>query len=475
MLHHILKVLKLNCFVDFKQPIVLAVSGGSDSLFMLHMMRETKIPLFVTHYNHHMRVEADQEAEQVKYWAEEMGLPFIYGERSLEGKGADHISEETARQKRYEFLFTTALHHQAQAVAVAHNADDQVETVLLHLLRGCGLTGLTGMLYYSLPNAWSREIPLIRPLLATWRQEIDAFIEEKQLSPNIDHSNFDTKLLRNRVRQELIPFLQTYSPQVKRLIWQMAEILTDEETMIDQLVETAWKECFLRNMTNQVELNAISIDSQKINIQRRLVRKAISLLIPSIRDIDFGIVERFITLTGRKKNYLNADLGEGLLFTKQGKRVIITKGEFQVTDDVPQLDSGKIIPIKIPGVITLSPCWQMVVGHVVLDESTRKIIEENKDPWQLWLDADQVDTPLVLRRRKKGDTFCPAGMNGHRMKLSDFMVNEKIHQPQREKWPLLVSNDEILWVAGRRAGHFYRVTDETKQAVHLKLVQLYHS
>ncbi len=469
MLHHVLKILKNRCFLDFSQPVVLGVSGGGDSLCMLYLLHEARIPLIVAHYNHHMRPEADQEALNVQCWVEDLGLPFVYGEREVRGEDVDHVSEEIARQKRYEFLFETANINKAQAVAVAHNADDQVETVLLHLLRGSGLTGLTGMAYYSLPNAWSREIPLVRPLLSTWRQEIDAFVKARNLSPNIDHSNFDVTLLRNRVRQELIPNLQTYSPQIKRRLCQMAEILTDEETMIEGVVEQAWTDCFIKNDVDLVELNAENIRSQKVNIQRRLARKAISYLIPSLRDIDYGIVDRFISLTGRDKNYRDADLGEGLHFSKNGDRVVITKGLFRFLGDMPQMTAGVVIPIEIPGMISLSPFWRLYVDKITLNDNNRQTIEGNSDPFQIWLDIDKVDLPLVLRTRKNGDTFYPYGLEGHRIKLSDFMINEKIPRSYRAKWPLVMSKNDIVWVMGHRLGHFFRVTAETRKAIHLEL------
>jgi tRNA(Ile)-lysidine synthase len=471
MLHHVLTILKDRCFLDFHQPVVLGVSGGSDSLCLLYLLHEAGIPIVVAHYNHHLRPEADQEAEQVNRWVENLGLPFVFGERIIEGDVANHISEECARQKRYEFLFDTARDKKAQAVAVAHNADDQVETMLLHLLRGSGLTGLTGMAYYSLPNAWSQGIPLVRPLLSTWRQQIEVFIKERNLSPNVDNSNFDVTLLRNRIRRELIPYLQSYNPQIKRQLFQMAEILTDEETMIDGEVKQAWVDCFIKSEENSVELMVDEFRSQQINIQRRLVRKAISIIIPSLRDIDFGIIDRFITLSERNKNYHDADLGEGLHLSKNGNQVVITKGTLQHTGNTPQIDKGIVIPVQIPGMISLSASWCVVVERVMLGDDDRQKIEDNSDPCQIWLDIKNVESPMFFRTRKNGDIFCPLGMEGHSIKLSDFMINEKIPRSQRDNWPLLVVNGDIVWVAGRRNGHQYRVTPETREAVHLTLKQ----
>lgn len=463
MLNHVLEILKSHCFVDFHQPILLGVSGGSDSLCMLYLMHEAGIPVMVAHYNHRLRLEADREAKMVERWVEALGLPFYYAER----EESSYINEELARQKRYEFLFKIAQQEKAQAVAVAHNADDQVETILLHLMRGSGLTGLKGMAFYSLPNAWSREIALIRPLLSTWRREIDEFIEARGLSPNIDRSNFDVSILRNRIRQELVPHLQTYSPQIKRLLCQTAELLNDEEMFIETWVDRAWKDCYIKKDRDQVELALDQFKKQAVNIQRRLVRRAISMLIPSLRDIDFGIVDRFITLSGRKKNYWNADLGEKLYFSKVDNRMIISKGELHLFGDFPRIAKGAIIPVQLPGTIKISPHWLLECHTVTLDNNSRKEIESNCNPYRIWLDLDKVDKPLVLRTRKTGDTFSPLGMEGHHIKLTDFMINEKIPCSFRDNWPLLAAGDDIVWVTGYHIANQFRVTKESKRAINI--------
>jgi len=469
MLNHVLQVLKNRCLLDFDQPVILGVSGGSDSLCLLHLMHEAKIPVIVAHYNHHIRPEADWEASRVEGWVQELGLPFVYGERKLKAGHAEYISEEIARQMRYEFLFDTAIQEKGQAVAVAHNADDQVETILLHLLRGSGLSGLTGMSYYALPNAWSKTIPLIRPLLSTWRQEITEFIEAHHLSPNVDGSNYDITLMRNRIRQVLIPDLQTYSPQIKRLLFRMSEILKDEEKFIDNYVDEAWQDCFVFNDDHRVEISAGSFFNQKINIQRRIVRKAIRLLLPSLRDIDSEMVERLILLSGRNKNYQDAVLGEGLYFSKINDRLMITQGEYQVTDDFPQIAVESVISVPVPGTVKILPYWTLETRVVALDDHLKKEIESNSNPYQAWLDIDKVDLPLQMRARRSGDRFCPLGMEGHSIKLSDFMVNERIPRYLRNSLPLILSGKTIAWVIPYRIAHQFRVTAQTKRVVWLSL------
>jgi tRNA(Ile)-lysidine synthase len=141
------------------------------------------------------------------------------------------------------FLFSQAQQLGAQAVVVGHTADDQVETVLMHLLRGAGMAGLKGMSFVTVPNAWSQDIPLVRPLLTFWREEILNYCTEHHLDPVHDRSNLDTTYFRNRLRGELIPYLETYNPNIKRLLYHMTETLAGDYQLIEQITTTAWQAC----------------------------------------------------------------------------------------------------------------------------------------------------------------------------------------------------------------------------------------
>ncbi len=158
------------------------------------------------------------DAQYVGEIAASMQIPFYTSREDIGAYADRHMLsiEEAARVVRYRFLFEQATRCQAQAVAVGHTADDQVETILMHLLRGSGIAGLKGMVAYSLPNPWSREIPLIRPLLATWRQEIETYLRSTALQPLQDASNRDTRFFRNRLRHELVPFLEQYNPNLRQ-------------------------------------------------------------------------------------------------------------------------------------------------------------------------------------------------------------------------------------------------------------------
>ena len=188
------RVLQDECQIESDRAILVAVSGGPDSLCISEFMHEDGFPLVVAHFDHNLRPESANDAEFVRRYAQQRGVRFIFGQGDVKArvKQTQETVEEAARNARYQFLFATAEEIGAQAVVVGHSADDQVETLLMHLLRGSGLSGLGGMSYRWQPNAWHAEIPLVRPLLGTWRQEILAFCQERGLSPVEDQTNQDS-------------------------------------------------------------------------------------------------------------------------------------------------------------------------------------------------------------------------------------------------------------------------------------------
>ena len=213
--------LKENCKVKFGKPIILGISGGIDSICMLNLFSRFEIPLIIAHFQHGLRESAEGDALFVEKLAKKYSFPFVvrHGKIDEVAKRETLSIEEAARIYRYRFLFDLAEKYSAQSVAVAHNADDQVETVLMHLLRGSGLTGLTGMDQFSIIKSFHLKIPLIRPMLNIWRSEIEEFVNLNSLDYRIDPTNLNKKYSRNKIRHEVLPYLeQSYPGLRKRLL-----------------------------------------------------------------------------------------------------------------------------------------------------------------------------------------------------------------------------------------------------------------
>lgn len=339
----------------------------------------------------------------------------------------------------------------------------------MHLLRGAGTNGLAGMEFRSLPNAWSEDIPLVRPLLSTWRAQIDEFSHERGFDPIIDSTNQDLSYFRNRLRHELIPHLEGYNPSIRQVIWRTAEVLRGDLHLIDEIIEKAWQDCLLTEGAGYVELDRYRCSNQPLSVQRNLIRRAIASLRPGLRDINFHAVE-----LGRK--YLQASLPPAEVDLIAGLRVITEPGRLWIAEWDTQLPAGKWpqvsqqeIHLEIPGNIQIADGWQLSAEEVPIQKLAIKEIQWDKDPFLTWVSGDNIQTPLRVRSRKPGDRFQPFGLNGHSIKLSDFMINVKLPKRARRAWPLVCQDDQIIWVPGFRSAHPLRLTDKTRRVVKLHL------
>jgi tRNA(Ile)-lysidine synthase len=220
----------------------VGVSGGPDSLTLLHGLFHLGYAVTAAHYNHGLRPDAGSDALHVQQVCVQMGIPFVSAASDVaEFARTEGMSiEEAARTVRYRFLFSEARRLGCAAVAVGHTADDQVETVLMHFLRGAGLAGLRGMQPFGVMPEWDAELPLIRPMLGVWRADVLAYCREQALEPVIDQSNTDTTYFRNRLRHELIPYLQEYNPRIKEVLWRMSQTAVGDYDVIEDVTSAAW-------------------------------------------------------------------------------------------------------------------------------------------------------------------------------------------------------------------------------------------
>jgi tRNA(Ile)-lysidine synthase len=477
MIDQLKHVLESECLLDISKPVLVGVSGGADSLCLMDILAGAGYRLIVAHLNHSLRTEADAEAEHVRDYARKIGADFIGGKVDVRSvKEDEHLTlEEAARKVRYEFLFEKACSIGAQAVAVAHTADDQVETILMHLLRGAGLAGLKGMLYRTLPTAWSREIPLVRPLLGIWRAEVLEYVLSRGYEPVYDASNLDITYSRNRVRHELIPMLESYHPGARRRLWQTGEVLQEDYLYIQEQVRLAWESCVLSADDSGVVFTRQLCLAQPKAIQRYLLKMGIEILRPGIRNLDYYTLDKAQRFLAQPTRTGKIELSDGLFLSQRGERLIISvAGSDPFVGSSPRLAPGGKLIFESPGVLHLEGGWALHAKFVSNSTVLMDLIQANSDPYQAWLDADRVNFPLTVRSRLPGDRFTPLGMDGHSMKLADFMVNVKLPKEARLDWPLVCANcgsegEMILWVAGFRQSHFCQVTAESRHIVWMSM------
>ena len=465
-------ILQHNCLVVPGKPLVVGVSGGPDSLCLLDLLHRLGYPLVVAHFNHQLRPEADADARRVEALAGELGLAYACGSQDVAAYALENslTTEEAARELRYRFLFAQARQVGAHAVAVGHTADDQVETVLMHLLRGAGLDGLTGMSYRLLPNPWDAEIALVRPLLGFWREDVLAHIAGSGIEASQDASNLDRTYHRNRLRHELIPLLENYSPQVRRSLWRTAEVLRQDADWLEACLKPAWEQFALERGPGYLRLAPAVFREQPLAAQRRLLRKAIAALLPGLRDVGFDAVERGRTFVLEPRDRGQCSLVGGLFLLREGGQLWLSSwGAGLPAAGSPQLLSDGPYPVPLPGEVSLADGWVLAASEVIELDRVRQLVYANRDPFLAWLDLDALQGSLQVRPRRPGDRIMPLGMGGHSIKISDIMVNAKIPQRLRPAWPMLCAGEQIVWVPGCRQGAAGSVSESTQRVVRISL------
>lgn len=452
-------------------PVVIGVSGGADSLALLSILAELGYAVNVAHFNHHLRPEAEEDAEFVARTAKRLGLPFFRGDGDVaDVANKEKISIETAARKaRYRFLFDLAEKSQALAVVTAHNADDQAETVLLHLLRGAGLTGLRGMRSCTKLPEFSQTIPLVRPLLTTWRFEIDDYCQSNGLKPRVDSTNIDPSYTRNRIRQELIPLLETYNPQIKARLTGLAATVGSSIEILEPVVRKAYEASIISTTDGGRAFDRKLLTAMSKALQVEIIRSAVQELLPAAEDINQSALERAAALLKIQKGSRKTEMADGLVAQVSGDRFHIVLNGYPITDSGwPVIADTKSAELDVPGCVILNNGWEIRSEWI---DNTAGISFTNSDQYTVYLDATSLNFPLIVRHRKSGDVFQPLGMQDGKLKLGNFFTNVKLAGESRTAWPLVISGERIAWVAGVRIADFVKVQKNSRRLVRLKLVK----
>ncbi len=438
--------------------VIVAVSGGPDSLCLLHLLKELspefKLNLFVAHLNHCLRPEALQEADGVRKISSAWSLPFETRAVDIRSyKEELGISEEEAgRRARYDFLFETAQKYGASKVALGHHLDDQAETTLLNVIRGTGVDGLAGML----PKRSRDKVQLVRPLLCLRRSEIESYCLENNLKPFTDSSNLETNYTRNRLRLELIPQLQEqYNPRIREALFRLASLAADDRLFLQSLARKNYfslarfvnRETILDKHALLALPSALRGRVLRLALQKYISAKEISNLhIRQLLDLaEYGETGRQVTLPGELSAFYSYN------------RVIIK-------------------PVSGHRQKKLSPVVLQIPGKAVLPGGytiSARIIDVSELSWpppayRAFLDLDKISSnSLSIRPRRPGDRFYPQGAPGSK-KLKSFLIDQKVPFHRRENLPLVTVGEDIIWVVGMRVADPCRVTEQTKQALVLE-------
>lgn len=315
MINAVLKTIQKYNLINPNDKIVLGVSGGPDSLFMLDILnklkKELQIELVVAHINHKIRVEADEEEEFVKQFCKKIGIEFYYKRIEVE-KYANNNKiglEEAGRKVRYEFFEEVSNKTGANKIAVAHNKNDKVETMIMHILRGSGTSGLQGIQ----PQANK----IIRPIIEIERKDIENYCEEQQLDPRIDKSNQDNTYTRNKIRNVVIPYInQEFNPNFIETMTRLSELITEENAFLNKLTETEYQKILIQKIDNQIALDLKKFNELDNIIKKRIILYTVSNLRGGSQGIEKVHIEDIVKLC---KN----NVGNKFLIPNKGLKVIV--------------------------------------------------------------------------------------------------------------------------------------------------------
>ncbi len=458
LLSRVLRTVRMHRMVSHGGRVLVALSGGADSIAMLHLLRELETTGVLTiagvaHFNHRLRgAAADADERFCRDVAASLDLPIEADSTDVRGLAAaeGRSLEDAARTARYAFLEAAADRLEAEAIAVGHSVEDQAETFLLRLLRGAGPRGLAGIR--------PRTGRVVRPLIEISRQELRHYVQERQLAFREDESNADLSIARNAVRHRLLPLLQAFSPSVADVLAREADIAREDE---DFLCQTAidLASSIVLDTKHGIEVEIDSVRLLHPALASRVVREALDRAAPG-QFFGRDHIRSTLTLMDAPVNGAGAALSlPGLSVRREGGRLVFGGSRLEPFSNSFQF------PLSIPGEVAL-PGWT-VSAQAESEKGDRSFSAAAVSV------AAVMKLPLVVRSRKPGDRFRPLGMGGQGRKLQDFLVDRKVSRSERDTLPLVVdSDDRIVWVVGQSVAEDFRVTDTSQGVILLKAKRL---
>lgn len=469
--------------------IIVAVSGGADSLCLLHLLlqicgpgrRYPGVSLHAAHLNHMLRgPDSARDARVVSELMETWEIPFTAGAIDVMALAREEKRslEEAARVARYRFLREVA---QGSSIAVAHHADDQAETLLLHWLRGSGLSGLAGM-----PP---RQQDIIRPLLEITRAETVTYCQAHGITPVEDASNNDPRFLRNRIRHEVLPLLQELNPGFTATLLRNAEVVRVDLAWLEEQVDACWASVVVSEQKDAIKLNARSLLALPLSLQRHLLRRVTARLCAGQSPLEprhLLLIERLLDT--------QASHPESELHLPQRLRVLYQANYLTFERNATREKSGKkrdqeieyneaVLPIpgeiRVPGTL-----WQ-ARAEILSEQHATKIRqalcqEKRPETWSqlelahrygVYIDGDALGAQLLVRTRRPGDRIQPLGMQAEK-RVQDIFIDNHVPRAERATLPLFFSDKHCLWVAGSCLDQRVCLTPETRRVVRLSIQPL---
>ncbi len=445
--------------------VLLGVSGGPDSMALLHLLHSKAdvygIGLHMVHVNHHLRQEAAEEAAYVQQLAERYGVPFRVYDIDVTGYAEVHgmSLEQAGHVLRFQCFEDAKQHWKVNKLALGHHKDDRAESLLLHLIQGCGLDGLAAM---PPIDDWNRAdgSKLIRPLANVTKQEVLQYCEAQQLKYYIDATNLEPNCLRNQMRLELLPLMKRYNGQMVDALVRLQDSAQADLDYMEQQVNGLWHEYGVC-ADEAVQFPAEVFRVQHIAIQRRLLRLMYEQFCGSTADLYYRQIEQMRTVAMQSDGTQTVTLANGIQFIRQYDTLGLMRQsgqQGQTYDSCSWQWQGQPVVQAWGGIFAAEFCEPT--------GSQWDGINQKYDYSVVFVDADILAETLQVRGKQAGDVIQPIGMQGHK-KVKKLFIDLKVPKEQRDTIPMVVSDGQIVWIPGYFLSERVRITKKTKRVCKL--------
>jgi tRNA(Ile)-lysidine synthase len=479
LIERVIRTIKDYSMLYSDDSVLACVSGGSDSVALLHILSilspRFNIKIGVAHLDHSLRErDSEQDAKFVESLALKLDLPFHIKKMHLQkyAKNEKLSLEDAGRKARYDFFLNISEKAGYSRIATAHHAGDNAELILMNMLRGTGKSGLSGIPPVRKKGGKS----IIRPLIHLSKSEIHAFLSENRLHYVQDSTNLDTKYLRNRIRHNLIPEMRSsYNPKIVKALNRMGTIIQDEENWIEEIVGREMNDLVFRENDMSIRFPASHFMEKPLPLRRRIVRSLIRQVKGDLKQMTYDHIDSILHLIERCHSEGQVHLPDEILIEVSAGQVLIIKKKRIARPPKTKTNSQPEFVFSYnlskPG----SPSTTVLIREIGKQirfsdtEITGPVDFNKKESNVAWIDMDKIEFPLTIRNILPGDRFSPLGMEGTQ-KIKKFFINSKIKKITRAACPILLSNDRIIWVGGLQIDNSVKVTSSTKKILKVELL-----
>jgi tRNA(ile)-lysidine synthase len=459
IINSVRQTIKRENLIEKNDKILIALSGGPDSICLLDIMIKLKdeynLTLYAAHLNHRIRgIDAQEDSlfcqkickkNNVTFFVKNIDIPELAVQQS---RGV----EEVARDVRYDMFFDIKNKLGINKIAVAHNLDDQAETMLMKMFRGSGIQGLRGIDY-------KRKDGIIRPLLDIYKSQINEYCDVNNLNPRIDKTNFESDYSRNKVRLDLIPYIENnYCENIKQILSRTANVIRDDYNYIEEVSKEHYELLVKNKSDDEIILDLPLLKNTDTAIQKRVIRLAILDIMGNLNNIEnVHIVDSLSLLEKSDGKIIN--LPKNLkAYIKNEDYVITTKNQEneEITYEYKIEINGKTVVNEIGLTVTTS----VLPAKDSLALPVSKYIKV--------FDYDKIVGSLYVRSRKIGDKLSPIGLTGTK-KIKDILINKKIPADTKYMFPIISDDEQILWLLGYRISENYKIDDSTQRVIRIQL------